>query len=83
MLSLNPQRSEKGVCREMATESSRKIDRNTPLTLLIFLAGPPTSMYEKSPAQSAELQFFAEREGFEPRTLSPEPRTLNSEPGTQ
>ena len=23
-------------------------------------------MYEKSPAQSAELQFVAEREGFEP-----------------
>ena len=30
------------------------------------LAGLPTSLYEKSPAQSAELQFTAEREGFEP-----------------
>ncbi len=30
------------------------------------LAGSPTFIYEKSPAQSAELQFVAEREGFEP-----------------
>ena len=30
------------------------------------LAGLPTALYEKSPAQSAELQLFAEREGFEP-----------------
>ena len=28
------------------------------------LAGLPTSIYEKSPAQSAELQFVAEREGL-------------------
>ena len=29
-------------------------------------AGLPAALYEKSPAQSAELQLFAEREGFEP-----------------